>query len=255
MMSMRWSISLAVGFGLAGCAFTGAETEGLPCNGDGECGLGLRCVERVCCGDADCGDETEAATESESDTETDTETTLPVGSEDGSVREVCDASDTVCLDDDVLRYCSEDGKLATTGCRGVCGESLETVGCYYHPEQDEDACICTFEIEPCTTQGAARCDGNGAEVCDGGTWERGDCDDVCVGAGYGGADYCSEGTCYCGEACQDGAYRCSDSNTNAICSGGTWYPESCTAICQNAGYAESLGCFYYPGSDSGCMCL
>jgi hypothetical protein len=252
-MFTRSFVCLAAALGLAGCLFTGAGTEGLPCNGNGECGPGQQCIERICCRDASrCA---AGGGEEETETETAAETSLPSSSDDDAVREVCDDSDTVCVNGSVLRYCSDDGKLTTTDCRGVCGEFLETAGCHHLSMQDRDTCVCTFEIEQCTSQGASRCDGNGLEVCDGGIWERGDCDDVCIGAGYGGADYCSGGTCYCGSACQDDALRCSDSNTNAICFGGTWYPESCTTICRDAGYDKSLGCFYYPGNDSACMCV
>jgi hypothetical protein len=257
-MLMRSLAAITMAFGLGGCLFTGAETEGLPCNGNGECAPGLRCIERVCCRDAaSCmADGTGQGTATDAATEPETETEPPVASDDGSVRDRCDDSDTVCLDDDVLRYCSDDGKLTTKDCRGFCGEFLETLGCLHVVADDEDTCICTFEVESCSPEGATSCDAAaGAMVCDGGTWTRGDCDDVCVAAGYAGADYCDAGTCYCGDVCQEGASRCSGPSTNEVCYGGTWYADSCSTICGDAGYAQSLGCFYYPGDDSYCMCL
>jgi hypothetical protein len=254
-MQMRRIMVLLAHLGGGGCVFTGAETEGMPCNGNAECGIGLVCVERVCCREgSSCGAE---GTETQTDTEMQTDTEPGVSgdpSDDGSVREVCEASDTVCVNDDVLRFCRDDGKLSTFDCRGLCGESRESLGCLDLTAQ-EDTCACGFDIETCSSEGVARCEGgSGAEICSGGVWQRADCDDVCVGGGYGGAAYCDAGTCYCDNACVDGALRCSDGNTNAVCSGGQWYEESCTTICRDAGYEISVGCMYFPGADSGCYC-
>lgn len=240
--------------GLAGCVFTGAETEGLPCNGNGECGPGLRCVERVCCpSDQPCGPE--AATGTGDETETDAETAVAPG-EDEAVRESCEASETTCLDEHVIRFCTDDGKLTTYDCRAACGEWVESLGCHYIVSEDRDSCVCGFEIEACSSPGALACDGvGGLQSCTDDEWVHLDCDDVCIELDYGGAAYCDTGICYCDDVCQDETLRCTDSNTNAICFDGVWYPESCTTVCRDNGWDESLGCFYYPGDDSYCMCL
>src|SRR5690606_27769634 len=49
-----------------GCLFDGAQTTGLPCNNDAECGPGIGCIERVCGGPTIAAD-----TDSDTDTEVD----------------------------------------------------------------------------------------------------------------------------------------------------------------------------------------
>ncbi len=236
----------------AGCFFDGAQTEGMPCNNDGECGVGIDCIERVCGGPRIAAD-----TDTETETETDTDAVEEESSaamDDDAVRDYCVPEDTMCLDSNTLRYCSEDGKLTTYGCPGVCGESVETIGCVFHPGANSDVCLCTFDIVSCTSEGSYVCSGTGQGQCIDGRLRHDDCDDVCIEAGYAGADYCDGGTCYCSYTCSDGAQRCIDGNTWAGCWGGSWQYQSCDQICRDNGYTTSYGCHFYPGDDSGCMC-
>src|SRR5688572_21800918 len=123
---MRGVAVILVMFG--GCLFDGAQTEGLPCNNDGECGVGIDCIERVCGGPTIAGD-----TDTDTDTDAEAESSeSTAAADDDSVRDYCVPEDTMCLDANTVRYCSDDGKLTTVGCPGACGENVETIGCMFH---------------------------------------------------------------------------------------------------------------------------
>ena len=237
----------------AGCLFNGAQTEGLPCNNDEECGRGLQCVERVC-GGPEIVAEGETETDAEDD-ESGESSGEPLPEDEDDVRDMCEAADTQCLDGDTLRRCTDDGKLETVGCKGVCGEHWHTLGCAHINEDDVDNCVCMYEHETCDVPGERECSGNGLAQCDGEIMQYQDCDEICLADGYRGAAYCDGGTCFCDSStCAEAAQRCTDSNTIAGCWGGTWYPESCTEICRDNGFEGSFGCFFFPGEDSWCSC-
>jgi len=251
----RFTLLLAL---TSGCLFDGEQTRGLPCNADEECGPGLSCSDHVCgglepeVGSSDEASGTEAAQSDETAIDDESSAATPQG---------CTDEDTECLDGNILRSCS-DGKLSTTDCRGPCGEAAPSLGCHHYAAESRDTCFCANARPECEVSNVYTCaPGNALGSCEDGFLDGTDCDDICADAGYGGGDYCGaaqEGTgdiCYCGNTCTDGASRCTNGDTNAVCSGGQWYPESCDAICRANGYDLSLGCRYDPGwADSGCSC-
>jgi len=250
----RWIILAAAA---SGCLFNGAETEGLPCNINADCANGLHCVEWVCG-----GPRLEATTEGgsdESDSSGDDESSTPAQDDDmDGAREECVPEDTRCIDDDTVRQCTDDGKLQTIGCPGWCGEATPTIGC--RDAGAGEQCYCTFERQPCSSEGALDCaSGNQMAVCEAGWWEVYDCDVICKDAGYEGSSSCGPGdandVCFCEASCTEAAQRCVNDHEIAGCWSGTWYPESCAQICADNGYAGSLGCFTFPGDDSGCACV
>jgi hypothetical protein len=239
----------------SGCLFNGAETEGLPCINDNDCANGYACIERICGGPMLVGTSEGASESSDSGGE---DTAEPVEDENDDAREECVPSDTECLDDDVVRLCLDDGKLQTLGCPGACGEAARSLGC--HAGAEDEGCWCDFERAPCSSEGALDCLSNGQlGICEGGWWERNDCDDVCVQAGYGGSTSCGPGdgndVCFCDSACTEGAQRCVNDNDLAGCWGGSWQIDTCGQICADNGYTGTLGCLEYPDQDSGCACI
>ena len=250
----RWII-LAVG--TSGCLFNGAETEGLPCNTNADCANGNRCVEWVCG-----GPQLEATTEGgsdESESSGDDESATPAQDDDmDGAREECVPEDTRCIDGDTVRQCTDDGKLQTVGCPGVCGEAKPSIGCRDAGQGEQ--CYCAFERQPCSSEGALDCaSGNQMAVCEAGWWEIYDCDTICHDAGYAGAEGCGPGesndVCFCSSTCVENAQRCFAGGFINACFNGSWELFDCEEVCADNGYAGSLGCFEYPGEDSGCACV
>jgi len=243
----------------AGCLYSGDGTLGLPCNADTECGGTQLCIERVCGGPiaADTGATsttdaggggTSGATDSQSS---------PSGDDD-DVRTQCEPSETQCLGDDVLRLCTDEGKLSTAACTGWCGQGAEHNGCQRTPS-GVDTCFCLNSNAPCDTEGVAQCDGGNIVQCTDGFWEPFDCDTVCLDGGFTGADSCGAGdsgqpTCFCYESgCTEGARRCVDGDTAQECIGGAWETYGCDEVTCSAG-TYSRGCTYIAGETESCGC-
>lgn len=255
-MNKTTTFSLLLSLTTFGCLYTGDETLGLPCNTDTECGGTQLCIERVCGGPTMLGtDGTGISSEGSSDD------TSPWGDEqsgdDDEVRTECLASETECLDGNVLRLCNE-GKLETRACDGWCGQASDHNGCGTNPA-GVDECQCLNPKATCDDEGAARCDGNNVVVCTDGFEEPYDCDTICLDAGYGGVDSCGSNdvgdpTCYCSDTCIDGAVRCVDDGTAQECWNGTWQsPYDCVdGMCPEGSYSH--GCTYFAGDTAACGC-
>jgi hypothetical protein len=249
----RWIIFALAG---SGCLFNGAETEGLPCNTNDDCANGNDCIEQVCGGPVLAG--TSESGSDESDSSGDDESSTPSDDDMDGARDECVPTDTRCIDDDTVSLCTDDGKLQTVGCPGLCGEATPALGC--HDASEGEQCYCAFERETCASEGALDCASNNQlTICEGGWWELHDCDAICSEAGYQGTDGCGPGesndVCFCNESCIEASQRCVNDDEIAGCWGGTWYPESCAQICADNGYVGTLGCLVFPNDDSGCSCL
>lgn len=255
---MNDRIFLLVPLVMGGCLYSGDGTRGLPCNTDVECGGRQLCIARVCGGPEQAANETGSG-ESEDGSSSDGEG-VPGSGDDEPTRDACDPSENACLDGDVLRVCTSEGKLETRGCAGWCGEASPSLGCF--EGSDGPACGCEFERERCTPGEDTRaCLGNNLVNCEDGFWNPGDCDSICVEAGYAGSDgTCGVGqagspVCFCADACSEGAMRCVDDDTAAWCSGGSWFEYDCTDACIESGYTFSTGCyFFYDSNTESCAC-
>ena len=236
----------------SGCLFTGAETQGLPCNADDECAKGLSCIERICGGPS--FESNAADTHDEDATEGVDETSW----DEDEPPALCTMNR--CQGANTLRTC-QDGKLSTRGCQGHCGEKANSLGCHYSEQQGEDSCFCDFARSDCSTPGAQACASQSSLVyCTEGSWWPYDCDAVCVDAGYGGAAGCGPGdagveVCLCSNTCTPGAQRCTGNDSVAYCQGGGWQQYGCNQLCKDSGLAKSLGCIHWPDDGDGCVCL
>lgn len=237
-----------------GCLYTGDQTMGLPCNTDLECGGAQVCIEHVCGGPQGSSGSEGSSGDSSSDG-----TTLPA-SDDDSVKESCTPDDSMCLDNDVLRLCDEDGKLSTIGCAGRCGEASRSLGCFAQAP-DGPTCYCEDARDTCSTEGELEClDGHDLSQCTDGWKQPLDCDRVCADAGYSGADNCGAGegndVCFCNTTCVESSIRCVDDHTAAQCFSGAWETYDCNDLCVQNGYSFSVGCiFFYDGSGDSCSCV
>lgn len=251
-MTILWGLAAT----MTGCLYSGEGTEGLPCNADTECGGTQRCIERVCGGPRAAGSESGGSGSSEGSG------SAGDGSDDEAVAAGCTPSDDVCLPDDVLRKC-HDGKLETQGCEGICGEARPMYECGASPDDGSPICLCRNERDACegTAAQTLRCgDSNTLLECDGKFWIPLDCDQVCVEAGYAGADACGPGdasdTCFCGSSCTEDAARCVGDDDVAYCWNGAWSQFGCDEVCESNGYSRAVGCDYFADSgDAGCACL
>jgi hypothetical protein len=249
-----WGLALAA----SGCLYTGDGTAGLPCNTDSECGGTQRCIERVCGGPTIATDGTSSASDASSEGSSDGEPADDDGDDDDDVRTECLASETQCLDGDLLRLCT-DGKLETRACDGWCGQASEHNGCGTNPA-GVDECYCLNPKSECSDEGAMRCDGNNIVQCSGGYEWPFDCDTICLDGGFVGVDSCGIGdsgepTCFCSaSACTHGAMRCLDNGTAQDCVDGAWQAayECASASCPEGTY--SRGCTYFAGDTAGCGC-
>jgi hypothetical protein len=240
---------------LGGCLFSGEGTQGLPCNTDTECGGTQQCIEHVCGGPQVLPSAESIGSSDESGSTGDD---APMTNDD-DVRTQCEASETQCLDEDTLRKCMEDGKLATRDCNAWCGQGTAHNGCQTDPA-GIDICFCLNPVEECTREtGAYLCDGGLLLDCVDGFTVPMDCDAVCVDAGYpGGAESCGPGetgagTCFCTDTCTEGATRCIDGDTAAECGGGSWTTYDCDEReCPPGSY--SRGCTYFAGDTEACGC-
>lgn len=245
---------------IGGCLYSGDGTQGLPCNTDTECGGTQVCIEHICGGPAaaETGVTTGIGSADATDHGSDGSSgDAPVGDEDSDVRTECEPSETQCLEGEVLRVCTEDGKLSTRDCEGWCGRGTAYNGCHETPA-GEELCWCLNQPAECTDEGSVHCEGTNIIECSDGLEIAHDCDSVCIDAGYSGADSCalSDGqpTCFCLDGgCTDGARRCVDDDTAQECAGGSWQTYDCAdANCPAGTY--SRGCTYIPGDTESCGC-
>lgn len=249
----RFGLALA---GLAaGCLYTGDGTSGLPCNTDVECGGTQRCVARICGGAQ--GTDSVASTAAPGEDSSSSVDPDPTSADE--VRTACEASETECVQDDVLRLCTDDGKLATRGCSGWCGEASPHNGCQRTPAGDA-TCFCLNARAPCDEPGALQCDGDNILQCEGEFWQPYDCDTVCIEGGFaGGAESCGVAddgalTCFCIEyGCEAGAARCTSADRMEVCVDGAWQRYACDELECPAG-TYSRGCTYFPGDTESCGC-
>jgi hypothetical protein len=241
---------------LGGCLFSGEGTEGLPCNTDTECGGTQKCIEYVCGGPQVVPSALSSGSSDDSGSSGDDD---PSTNDDDDVRTECEASETQCLDDNTLRKCMEDGKLATRDCNAWCLQGVAHNGCQTDPG-GIDTCFCLNPVEKCTRDpGAYVCDGGLLLDCVDGLTKPLDCDHICYEAGYsGGAESCGPGdsgsdTCFCTDTCTQGAMRCVDGDTAAQCDAGSWTTYDCDEIECPAG-TYSRGCTHFSGDTEACGC-
>lgn len=265
-MRYRWTI--IVGSAALGCLFDPGQTRGLPCNTNDDCGSEFSCIDHICGGPAGSSGTTHSATsmgttggsaEARGADEDEGEPDDLVPPEVPSLP--CMEGLSSCVGDDVVKYCSG-GKQSTIGCQGICGESRASLGCHYSSMTSRDTCFCEGEPPACEVENELSCaPGIALGVCQQGLLVAMDCDEICVDAGYAGADDCGAGqtgqdVCLCGNRCREGAQRCDGTAQISGCFGGTWHASLCLQICLDNGYLSSLGCRYDPvWADSGCHCI
>lgn len=160
-MRARMLIALVLGL-LPGCLYDGEGTAGLPCIVDNDCAA-LACIDDVCGG---------APGSSGLDTDGDTEDDESGGMDQAdeptpqNPPEPCIPETQSCVGSSALSYCTEDAKLTTTRCEGICGPEDPVVGgCQPSPLDGVDYCWCESVGTPSDTCG----DGcSGDWDCDGG---------------------------------------------------------------------------------------
>jgi hypothetical protein len=102
-----------------------------------------------------------------------------------------------------LRHCL-DGDQVATECNEICSASspeLHDVGCFYDPDQDEDACVCAREGDACDPVGYDGCVDDELLHCEAGVWRLTDCLEWCSPEVTRGCvfDELDIGRCACGD--------------------------------------------------------
>jgi hypothetical protein len=207
------------------CLFDGAQTKGLPCTHDDQCGIGQGCEGGVCGG-----------------------------------LDPCTAGMPICTDGFTLGTC-EQGTPAEVSCLDVCAANGlgESLGCEASPADGQHGCYCDPSSGFCSLEGEIQCwDTDDARICQAGVWQHADCDWACEIDGLGSGNGCGmndqgELVCFCTSPCVDGHQYCLDGDTLAICASGTWSQSQCAdEYCEGG---VSLGCgFLGPIGDETCLC-
>ncbi len=154
---MRARMLILATLGLfAGCLYDGEGTEGLPCFVDDDCAA-LSCIEGFCGGMV-------GSTGLDEDTDDADEESGGMGELDEptpqSPPEPCTPETQSCAGSNALSYCTDDAKLVTTRCEGICGQGDPVAGgCQPSPLDGVDYCWCESVGTPSDTCGDA-CSGD-----------------------------------------------------------------------------------------------